>query len=1561
MIPLSPRSRRRDIVAKSPQSTKSGSGPNSSSNLSSSQSGSGVSAQEKSSNTSGMFKSSSSRGDGSSGIGGTTKNSSNSSRSPRTSSSHVSEIAVMTMASRNSSGTTTHSSSSVNGSGVGVGTGSNSNSSPLRQQPMSPRSRMRKSRLQLEASKRALSMRRHPSSPSTASAYAKSGGGGGRQRISDRSRDGGQAAADALRHDLEKMGYNLECESFITRNSSTTSAECDERYAGRDIMAVGSTIPSTCFESSSDSEESDEEEDSETLSQIAYLLDSSSSEEEIEFSSSEEEESEIESTQPKRNRFRLFGPRKNRHASVAKSHESPSLTESSATEDTQQGSGQAVEDKEIPERKGSRAQRKKEALVKKKKQQTARIQRRHSSTAESVDTDPVKVVSKGINTSFKSHQKSKHQVSVTKEPSPKEEEKERMSASSTSEETASVEAPNDNEDSGSKLAPKATDPSISKARSAASSNGRTNTPSKILSSPAHNAQAEVFKRTEAEAVASNDHDDGGSWNAGESSKKKPSPDDAEQEEGNKEEEEEALNPALAKIAKDDSIVSNKPDHIAVIRSPEWGWPKGTKTTDPRRIKPKPSDGQHSPNKITSVPSGQGFSLASLSTDEGVEKVFIDGMSVVYEVGVQSVSPDYIIDGNAADDEWEAAKHGDARLPAHQQVLGTRLGSPMQEHPIARKKSVRIKTPESVEHLQTVTEEEDATRDVGDIEPWLEIDKISGKPIVRDPSSVMKPSSFANKAAMADMAPVVYVGTVSPQNGISPKETPRHMLKPPLRLPMRQNKSRSWNKSPQRAARTLDSKKGRFGALIGNLFKKGVPMDLTQHSRNGGTVAIRLIEDADGGIDLTLLPSKHERSVAPTKLHVELKAKPPVQTTVAQKPGPKDSQLPTISPAASSFRSRSEGQSEAEASNVLQATSTQVSEFDLTYDALKKFGQSQMDSCPRVPSLTEAVHALRVGCESGLPRLPRPLAAPRNKRIMNKTKAAYTRSTAALATSLCPDHFQASNDLTTQILYKTSDDRSFTGSLNADVVKPPQPRRKLLAGMGQPKTASLEKDQLGQTAETIVIDPFSPTSRPRPVLNPPVNVGKEEVGGAVVSTQKQRLAAGMAATRPHTPTPKPKVGGSYSAKNAFSNDASEITMDTITKLFAAGSDLSQKGEGEGPQDNKKKSSGETTMDKMQEISRRGLKGLFSVGAVPDRTTSAPAVIYNRTTKQTNATEGIDTNIHHGTAPKRKKLVLEDPKENNNATNIAKPPTKLPSSLRQPRHSVPMTTAKTVATTPLTVNVAENKKEARSTFASPTGHVFKKQETKPEPVAPPIQETPLSQQSDMAMAYPIEFNDDNCTLNSPPAVAVASPPRAISMETIDNAAQLKKIMASTAATRSSISPVVERGRSEKRSGSPEDVMADLLSSPQPTQNHRRLIPRESPLADLISEESWVEVNEAASLLSRAMTVIDSVKSEDTVNDAQHLHKLLSEERDLSGVEDALHTLKKHADRMGLRESDLLIAAVRSEETGGSVLSATTGQISARSMTLGEELTEMFNFFMGRSSTTKINRKTSSFMLP
>ena len=111
---------------------------------------------------------------------------------------------------------------------------------------------------------------------------------------------------------------------------------------------------------------------------------------------------------------------------------------------------------------------------------------------------------------------------------------------------------------------------------------------------------------------------------------------------------------------------------------------------------------------------------------------------------------------------------------------------------------------------------------------------------------------------------------------------------------------------------------------------------------------------------------------------------------------------------------------------------------------------------------------------------------------------------------------------------------------------------------------------------------------------------------------------------------------------------------------------------------------------------------------------------------------------------------------------------------------------------------------------------------------------------------------------------------------------------------------------------------------------------------SVDTWAEIADASMVVERAMERLDTFRSEDTEDPAKlkYLLSVVSDDDTIGDVEKALNVLKKHASRLGVKETDLLMA-VGSHETPISL--AETETRSFKSLTLGEELMNVFNLFV------------------
>ena len=105
------------------------------------------------------------------------------------------------------------------------------------------------------------------------------------------------------------------------------------------------------------------------------------------------------------------------------------------------------------------------------------------------------------------------------------------------------------------------------------------------------------------------------------------------------------------------------------------------------------------------------------------------------------------------------------------------------------------------------------------------------------------------------------------------------------------------------------------------------------------------------------------------------------------------------------------------------------------------------------------------------------------------------------------------------------------------------------------------------------------------------------------------------------------------------------------------------------------------------------------------------------------------------------------------------------------------------------------------------------------------------------------------------------------------------------------------------------------------------------------TWAEVNKAANVLGKAMNHVNVNQSADTTEEVHQIQRILSNDS-VGDVETALKVLKRHARRLGVPESDLLLATVKSEDT-----EVVSEIVSVRSLTLGEELIDMMSSYFQR----------------
>jgi hypothetical protein len=109
-----------------------------------------------------------------------------------------------------------------------------------------------------------------------------------------------------------------------------------------------------------------------------------------------------------------------------------------------------------------------------------------------------------------------------------------------------------------------------------------------------------------------------------------------------------------------------------------------------------------------------------------------------------------------------------------------------------------------------------------------------------------------------------------------------------------------------------------------------------------------------------------------------------------------------------------------------------------------------------------------------------------------------------------------------------------------------------------------------------------------------------------------------------------------------------------------------------------------------------------------------------------------------------------------------------------------------------------------------------------------------------------------------------------------------------------------------------------------------------------DTWAEIADASLVVERAMDRLDTLKSEDTEDPEKlkYLLSVVSDEDTIGDVEKALTILKKHAARLGVKETDLLLAVESHDTNSVDLLSANA---SYKSLTFGEELYNIFNVFM------------------
>ncbi len=117
------------------------------------------------------------------------------------------------------------------------------------------------------------------------------------------------------------------------------------------------------------------------------------------------------------------------------------------------------------------------------------------------------------------------------------------------------------------------------------------------------------------------------------------------------------------------------------------------------------------------------------------------------------------------------------------------------------------------------------------------------------------------------------------------------------------------------------------------------------------------------------------------------------------------------------------------------------------------------------------------------------------------------------------------------------------------------------------------------------------------------------------------------------------------------------------------------------------------------------------------------------------------------------------------------------------------------------------------------------------------------------------------------------------------------------------------------------------------------------------TWAEIADASLIVERAMDRIHTFGSDvtDSSRKVQDLLSLGSLDTMGDDVEQALRVLRKHANRLGVRESELLLA-VKSD----GYESKDDDEESVRTLTFGEELMDAFNLYMNRPKSKKTARK-------
>ena len=97
-------------------------------------------------------------------------------------------------------------------------------------------------------------------------------------------------------------------------------------------------------------------------------------------------------------------------------------------------------------------------------------------------------------------------------------------------------------------------------------------------------------------------------------------------------------------------------------------------------------------------------------------------------------------------------------------------------------------------------------------------------------------------------------------------------------------------------------------------------------------------------------------------------------------------------------------------------------------------------------------------------------------------------------------------------------------------------------------------------------------------------------------------------------------------------------------------------------------------------------------------------------------------------------------------------------------------------------------------------------------------------------------------------------------------------------------------------------------------------------------WAQLNDATKVLEQVMNTMEENQSTGTLDEAEML--LATGESNLVDVEKALSTLKTHAKKLGVRETDLLVATAKSYDSGA---------FSDIPFTMGEEFTNALKSYL------------------